>query len=768
MTGKDSTNEPANDDTDHASHGQPRDIGAAVEALKQSLHSTNAVGREQTKARHDEIARHLLQQLTQEQKLALKSGQTDFWQGLGQMMQQGLSKAEIVAGGAELAGLPPLRYCEGSRGLAQPGATTFPVVMSRAATFDRELEQRVGAVIGAEARACGYTMIGAASGAILYFPQWGRAQECYGEDPFVAGEMGAALVSGLQRYALAVVKNLGALPLEDGKFSRETLLGNNAAQNVHLASYRRLLASGAASVMTSYNQVNGELCSQSQWLLQDVLRKNWRFEGIIVSPFLFGIRSAKLAALAGLDLEFPFRFLFAQELAPLLQDGSYTQEQLDLSCLRLLRQRVRLADLRAEPIRPGARAHRAIALEAAQKSLVLLKNEGSLLPLEHLSSLAVIGEAAGNALLGDEGASATQPAHAVTLLEALKAALFQKTLLKQDKGHDIERACRMAAAAEATVVFVGAKQGDEGEQVPDDLAVRFHQILPEAVGPDAQQARRSFTSQFNGEDNAAQAVQGGGDRAHLELSRHDKALLHALHGVQDNLIVVVVGGGPYLVSHWISKAKAVIWAGYGGQEGGLALAQVLLGQLSPSGRLPMTWPIREEDLPLPPASGKAVKLNERHGYRALEACGRRAAFPFGFGLGYTDIRYGPLLAKLVGTGNYQCLHLEFTLQNIGAYDCAEVVQLYVRAAEARIGEITRQLKGFERVRLLAGERRKVEMQLPISELATWHEESQGYVVERILYEIMIARHAEDEQALRCLMDLKDSSLLVESGELESS
>ena len=259
----------------------------------------------------DTEARRLLGQLTPDEKLGLLNGDTPFWPGLTEMMGPGgYSSRPWVAGAVPRLGIPGVRFVDGPRGIILKGATTFPVSMARGASWDPALEERIGDVIGRELRALGGNYFGGVCVNLLRHPAWGRAQETYGEDPRHLGAMGAALTRGVQRHVMACVKHYALNSMENARFKVDATIDARALHEVYLPHFKAVVDTGVASVMSAYNSVNGEWCGQNRPLLTGILKEQWGFAGFVLSDFIFSVRDARQAALAGLDLEMPFRMHF--------------------------------------------------------------------------------------------------------------------------------------------------------------------------------------------------------------------------------------------------------------------------------------------------------------------------------------------------------------------------------------------------------------------------------------------------------------------------
>ena len=255
----------------------------------------------------DRRARDLRDRLSLEEKISLMHGLLPIWRGLAEMTApNGYSSRIWPAGEIARLGIPGVRFSDGPRGIILDGATTFPVSMARGATFDTDLEERVGDAIGRELRALGGNYFGGVCINLLRHPAWGRAQETYGEDPQHLGAMGAALTRGVQRHVMACVKHYALNSMENARFKVDVTISPRALHEIYLPHFRRVVAEGVASVMSAYNSVNGEWAGQNRALLTDILKDAWGFDGFVVTDFIFGMRDAKTAALAGQDVEMPF------------------------------------------------------------------------------------------------------------------------------------------------------------------------------------------------------------------------------------------------------------------------------------------------------------------------------------------------------------------------------------------------------------------------------------------------------------------------------
>jgi beta-glucosidase len=655
--------------------------------------------------------RDLVDEMTLHEKLHLLSGDGPLVRGLSEMARH-YNETAYVAGALPRLGLPGIRFSDGPRGVVMGEATAFPVPMARGATFDPELEERVGDVIGVECRALGANLFAGVCVNLLRHPAWGRAQETFGEDPHLLGEMGAALVRGTQRHVMACVKHFACNSMEDARLRVDVSIDEDDLRDLYLPHFRRCVEAGAAAVMTAYNKVNGERCGHHHHLLTDVLKGEWGFDGFVMSDFVFGVRSGTAVA-AGQDLEMPFRWRF-RTLGRHVRRGTVTLDRVDDAARRLVRQQVRFADRTAEPDRPGryspavvaSAAHRALAREVAERSMVLLRNETVLaagtaasgtstaadertpvLPLDpdRVQSLAVLGGLAAVPVTGDHGSSHVRAPGVVTLLDGLRAAGERLVInVAHHPGDDLDAARLAAGTADVAVVVVGYTHRDEGENVPGR----------------------------------------GGDRRSLTLHAEDEALIRTAAAANPRTVVVLVGGSAIVTESWRDQVGALVMAWYPGMEGGTALARILFGETEPGARLPCTWPRGAEQLPPFDPDARRVRYGPLHGYRLMEATGRSPAFPFGFGLTYTTFEHGRVAARRTPDGT---VHLTVPVVNTGVRTGDEVVQVYLDEALGSEPRALRTLRAFRRVTVAPGGLVNVVFELGPDVLARAPRTSEGKV-----------------------------------------
>jgi beta-glucosidase len=724
----------------------------------------------------------LLAQLSDAEKLALLDGDTPFWSGMADIALGDASHSHPwPAGQLPRLGLAGLQFVDGPRGVVlKGGATTFPVPIARGASWNPELEQRIGEAIALEARSFGANWVAAVCVNLLRHPGWGRAQETYGEDPVHVGAMGAACTWGLQRHAIACVKHFALNSIDSCRFLVDVQVDKRVLHELYLPHFRDCVEAGAGSVMSAYNRVNGSWCSEHAELLNSILKRRWGFKGFVVSDFIFGIHDGVAAVLAGQDLEMPFQMVFAGCLAEALAAGRLPHGRLDDAVLRLLQAQLAVpagsypAELRSCP------AHLALAREAATQSIVLLRNElprhellpdqqppaqQPVLPFRDLTSLALIGPLAALPNLGDRGSSDTRPSAqcVVTPLEGLQQA-DPELRIEYHNGEDPLAAAALAARSQAAVVVVGLDWRLEGEHIhPGDIGPILELMPPpqwllQTLGsrtllplwkPVAQLVAR-ITSQ-------ASARQGGdfaaGDRTDLRLPAEQVALIRHVAAANPRTVVVLMGGGGLLTREWHDAVPGLLLLWYPGQEGGHALADVLLGRVSPSGRLPFSLPSSADQLPPFEPRARRIVYDLWHGYRRLGRDGEAAAFPFGYGLSYgqfettepsVTLMDGSAISEYSNSDDGEpAIALAVSVANSGAMAAAEVLQIYLEPPGHAVQRPARSLVAFARVPLASGSSQRITLTIPLRRLAFFDITQDGFMIEAGVHRLVVARHCED-------------------------
>ncbi|MDO8434086.1 MAG: glycoside hydrolase family 3 C-terminal domain-containing protein [Candidatus Binatus sp.] len=669
-----------------------------------------------------QVAR-IIELATLEEKIAMMSGH-GFFEQIRESGGRLSAHPYRAGGGCERLTVPALYFTDGPRGVARGNSTCFPCTMARGAAFDVDLERRIGEVMGIEARAQGCNFSGAVCVNLLRHPAWGRAQETYGEDPWHLGEMGAALATGIQAHnVVATVKHFALNSIENARFKIDVRIDPRTLREVYLPHFKRILDAGCASVMSAYNKMNGEYCGQNRELLTDILRGEWGFDGFVHSDWVLGVYRAYAAA-AGLDVENPEPIHFGAELLAAVKSGAIEPQVIDTACRRILTTLYRFAsaedpldnysiDLVASP------AHRAIAHEAALKSAVMLKNHGAL-PFDKIEVrlVAVAGRLAIIANTGDNGSSRVWPPYVVTALDGLKDYLGDaKVVFAGDEG-DSDAAAETAKAADAAVVVVGYTARDEGEFIPGDMSGDVRVEVPQ----------KSI----------------GGDRDNLGLSPDQIALIKTIAAANPRTVVIVIAGSPVLMNEWIDDVPAVMQTFYAGMEGGRALAKLLFGEVSPSGKLPFTVPASASDLPFFDRDAESIEYGPYHGYTLLEKSGIRPAFAFGYGQSYARFGYRALKARRSRAG----IVVSVSVINLGEVAADEIVQIYVGFPGRMVDRPKKLLRGFKRVSLIPGETATLRFEVPLDSLRWYDASAKSWRLEPGTHTIYAGSSSRDDDLLR--------------------
>ncbi|MEO8094950.1 MAG: glycoside hydrolase family 3 C-terminal domain-containing protein [Pseudolysinimonas sp.] len=602
-----------------------------------------------------------------------------------------LGRRPFVAGAVPRLGFPGIRFSDGARGVVIGASTAFPVTMARAATWDPSLEEKVGRAIGLETRARDANYAASVCVNLLRHPAWGRAQECYGEDPILTGRMGSAMTRGLREHVMACVKHFALNSMENERFEVDVSVDEHALHEVYLPHFKAVVDAGADSLMTAYNRVRGEYMDVNHALLTDVLRDEWGFTGFVTSDWVFGTHDAVASLTAGMDVEMPLRLLRARELPAALRSGELDRETVLRSARRILRTMVAHAATLASETPPAtaiaSTSHRALARQVATESIVLLKNDtigaAPLLPLNpDIRHLAVVGRLADKANLGDHGSSRVRPPSTSSPLRGLREALPGVRIVTRS-GKSTRAAAAAAAAADVAIVVVGLDQHDEGESVVTrgvDVGV-----LGRAFGSGPLRAPLVAFAHL-----ASRFVRGG-DRSSLDLRPTDVLLIEAIVAANPRTVVVLIGGSAILTETWRARVPALVFAWYGGMEGGRALASVLTGAAEPAGRLPFVMAADLAHLPPFDSAAKSVTYDDAWGQRLLDAEGHTPAFPFGFGLSYTTIEHRLIEHRFDDTGG----SAQVLVTNAGGREGSTVVQIY--AADLSLDRPVAHLLGFQKV-----------------------------------------------------------------------
>ena len=628
-------------------------------------------------------------------------------------------------------GIPPLSFSDGPRGVnVGTNRTDFPVTMARGASWDPALERRVGEAMAREMRAIGANYSGAVCVNLLRHPGWGRAQETYGEDSHHLGVMGTALTQGIQAHnVMACVKHFALNSIECSRFYVNVSVDERRLREVYLPHFKRIIQEGAAaSVMSAYNRFRGEYCGHSRTLLTEILREEWGFDGFVTSDWLHGVRDGVSGLTAGMDVEMPARHRYGRPLARAVQRGVLSEQTVDDAVHRVLATRLRFALAPDSEEYPetviACPEHVALAREVAEQSAVLLKNEGVLpLAADATRKLAVIGRLGTAGNTGDRGSSHVRAPYVVSPADGLQRYLEERggEVLIND-GRDVQAAAALADQVDAVVIVVGYTADDEGEYF--------------VLNPNRRE--KAWRPSFFG---------GGGDRTDLQLRSHDLQLLARLVQVNPKTVVVLMVGSAVSVAGWGDSAPAILLPFYNGMEGGAALARLLFGEVSPSGKLPFTMPADTTDLPPFDPFAEQADYSDDHGYIRFDKRALPVSFPFGHGLSYSHFSCTELSVKTPEVTVDGTVELSVLLRNEGNCRAAEVVQLYLAYPDSAVERPVKLLRGFQKVALDPGESRRVQFVLPVAETAYYDPQAHRWTVERLRHSLLVGIGSATDQLL---------------------
>ena len=621
------------------------------------------------------------------------------------------------AGGIEGV-IPPMNFCDGPRGVVCGiGQTTcFPVSMARGATFDPGLEEEIGHVIGKETRAFGGNLFAGVCINLPYNPGWGRSQETYGEESFAIGQMGAALVRGVQdEDVMACVKHFAFNQMENARFKVSVYADKRTEREVFLPHFKDCIDAGAASIMSSYNLYNQVQCGHNKYLLTNVLKKECDFDGFVMSDFIYGVKDTVEAANGGQDMEMCITNYFGDNLVKAVKDGFVPESKVNEAALRIVRTILAFDRGHKEYDMSvvGCPEHIAIAKRAAEESITLIKNE-NVLPLDKtkVKKLAVLGKLADYENIGDHGSSCVYPKYVVTPLQGI-AKVAPDVEVTYCDGSDLEAAKKAASEADAVVFVVGYNFGDEGEYISGD--------------------------DFGSMSGAAESV-GGDRKPGLGLHKDEQDLILAAGPCNKNSAVVMIGGNTITMKEWQDSVGAALMAYYPGQEGGTAIAEILFGDVNPSGKLPYVVPVDEKDLPQVDWEATEQYYGYYHGYTKLEKEGIAPLYPYGFGLSYTTFALSG--AQFAADEEKLCAYVK--VKNTGDVAGTEVVQMYVGFPESKVDRPVKILRGFQRVDLQPGEEKEVVITCPIEKLGYYNAYTRSNEVEHMNYDVYIGTSSDNK------------------------
>ncbi|MGM0837222.1 MAG: beta-glucosidase [Bacillota bacterium] len=653
---------------------------------------------------------YLLQELTLEEKAGLCSG-LNFWH----------TKP------VERLGIPSIMVTDGPHGLRKQRegsdnlgifdsvpATCFPSAAGLATSWNRKLVQQVGIALGEECQAEDVAVLLGPGANIKRSPLCGRNFEYFSEDPFLSSELAANHIEGVQSQGVGTsLKHFAANNQEHRRMSTNVLVDERTLREIYLASFEGAVKKAQPwTVMCSYNQVNGDFAAENRYLLTDILKEEWGHTGFVVSDWgAVNERADGLAA--GLELEMPSSNGEGdRKIIDAVENGTLPLEALDRAVERLLKVIFMAVDHKKENVTYDQEAHHQLARKVAAESMVLLKNDEQILPLKKEGKIAVIGEFAKKSRYQGGGSSHVNPTKLDSVYEEMEKLVGSKASLSYSQGYQldsddvdqilIDESQVAAQNSDVTILFVGLPERYESE---------------------------------------------GYDRTHLNIPSNHQNLIEAVASVQENVIVVLSNGSP-IEMPWISKVKAVLEGYLGGQAFGGAVADLLFGEVNPSGKLAETFPEQLGHNPSYlnfPGEGDQVEYKEGIfvGYRYYDTKNIQPLFPFGYGLSYTTFDYTDILVDKKDFADTETVNVHITVKNTGNRAGKEIVQVYVKDLESTAVRPEKELKGFEKVELQPGEEKTVVVTLDKRSFAYYDVARKDWHVESGEFEILAGKSSDE-------------------------
>ncbi len=673
----------------------------------------------------------LIKQLTLEEKISMLHANGIFSAG----GIKRLNIPQIMTDDGPLGVREDVKEGWGSANLTTDSATFFPNGSALAATWNPQLAYRYGHDMAEEARARGKNIMLAPAFNICRVPLCGRTYEYYSEDPFLNARLAVQSVKGIQsQHVAACVKHYAVNNQEIERGRINVTIDERTLREIYLPAFKASITEGNAwTIMSAYNKIRGTYCSENDYMLNKILKGEWKFKGMVISDW-GGTHSTVNAANNGLDLEMgsmpPYnKYYFADKLLDSVKAGKVSMKVIDEKVRRILWVLYHTdmsKNLPAGSI--NTPAHSKTVYDIAAESIVLLKNEKNLLPLNTagVKSIAVIGDNAMQTFhLGGFGAG-VKARYEVTALQGLKNRLGTSVDIKYAKGYSGEyrlygKKVRTETAPPDSALMAQAVATAKSS----DMAILF-------IG-----GNRDYESESR-------------DRKTLDLPFSEQALVDAVTAVNPNTIVVVVGGAPYDIGKIKQQNHTIVWSWYNGSENGNALADVLLGKINPSGKLPFTFPASLKDSPaIAMGAYPGANLQEEYkegilvGYRWFDTKKIEPLYCFGYGLSYTTFKYSGLSTTKKTYKTTDKITVTLKVANAGKYAGKETVQLYVSKPGSAIERADKELKAFKKVTIAAGETASVTLNIPVKDLAYYDVKSSKWVVEPGKYQLLAGTSSRD-------------------------
>lgn len=679
--------------------------------------------------------------------------------------------------GIERLGIPPMTFSDGPMGVRTDyeaskwfpidnnigKASYLPSNTALAATFNRELSRKAGESLGKEARGRGKDMILAPGINIQRTPLCGRNFEYMGEDPFLTREMTVPLIQGIESNDVSCcVKHFALNNQETERLSVNVEADERTLQEIYLPAFKAAIKEAhAKSIMGAYNKFRGQHCCHNDYLLNQILRKEWGFEGVVVSDW-GGVHDTIEASENGLDIEMSVTdnfddYYFAKPLLRAVEEGKVKEEQINEKVMRVLRLMNSLHMLDGERKSGQYNDYHDYEtyLQIARESVVLLKNENQTLPLTRKAGMRilVVGDNADKLQSSGGGSAEIKALYELTPLMGITMLAGGNVKVTYERGYNSFTSGNIwddeHKQKEENWQATSLEDITSGSKSADGLNARQKQLNQRSAERAVEAAKTADLVIFVGGLSHEQDTEGK-DRTDMILPYGQDELIHQLLDVNQNTIVVMMSGSPIDMGSWIDRAPTVVQTWYAGMEGGRALAQVLFGDYNPSGRLPETFPISIEDVPAhklgeyPGTETVHYKEGVFVGYRYYESKKVPVRFPFGYGLSYTKFHYDKLTLENVFAEDWMQSTVKVQIENTGDYDGTETVQVYVHANDSTIERPVKELRGFEKVQLKKGEKKEVDIVLHADAFTYFDTQMNAFCAEKGTYTIILGQNAHDE------------------------
>ncbi|MGE5395492.1 MAG: glycoside hydrolase family 3 C-terminal domain-containing protein [Candidatus Saccharibacteria bacterium] len=694
------------------------------------------------------------------------------------------AKHMFISAGVERLGIADIKYADGPFGIReemQPDgwaglgwetdkATFFPTGSALAATWSPELAYKYGTGMAREARLRGKDMILGPAINIQRIPTGGRTYEYLSEDPVLSSRLAVGYTKGVQDNGVAVcVKHFALNNQENNRGTVNVIIGERTMREIYLPPFRATVEEGDAyGFMSAYNKIGGKWCAENEMLLNRILRQDWGFAGMVISDW-GGTHSTVGSVKSGLNVEMPDKKFLGKALIDSVKAGLVSESIINQRVREILR--VRLA-IKPVPVNEANTqitsqpAQQKIAYEVASKSIVLLKNDGVLpLQLKNKPVIAVIGANATQIMASGGLGAGVKALYEVTPLEGLKKKIGDKAEIVFAKGYD-----------PAEFNMFRRRTPEEAEKQAQEKKLNAIKLEKEAL----EVAAKANIILFIGGDNRSVETEGS-DRKEIFLPSGQDELIKKIAQVNPNIVTVLTSGAPNDLNAVKPASKALLISWFNGSEGGNALADVLVGNISPSGRLPFTLPVKLEDSPAyalgnypqgkknadvfanlvaeTDAEAKAQAKKEEAqkadantayyseeslvGYRWFDTKNIKVMYPFGYGLTYTTFSYGKLKTDKKKYGKDDVINVTFNVKNTGKVAADEVVQVYVHRINPSVEWPMKELKAFSRVPLNPGENKNISLQIPVKNLQYWNANKQAWDDDLCNIELQVGASAGD-------------------------